>query len=65
MQEVSTKFYESLEPFSVVDDFSAANEALDRTTGKNHLRYDVEIFFWNLYEHFKEVVYYFSFSQLF
>ncbi|XP_026743285.1 autophagy-related protein 2 homolog A-like [Trichoplusia ni] len=38
MQDVSTKFYESLEPFSVVDDFSAANEALDRTTGKNHLR---------------------------
>ncbi|XP_075983297.1 autophagy-related 2 isoform X2 [Anticarsia gemmatalis] len=38
MQEVSTKFYQSLEPFSIIDDFSAANEALDRATGKNHIR---------------------------
>ncbi|XP_063895892.1 autophagy-related protein 2 homolog A [Helicoverpa armigera] len=38
MQEVADKFYNSLDPFSVVDDFTAANEALDRTTGKNHLR---------------------------
>ncbi|KAH9636433.1 hypothetical protein HF086_006248 [Spodoptera exigua] len=38
LQEVADAFYASLEPFSIVDDFSAANVALDRTTGKSHLR---------------------------
>lgn len=38
MQEVSNKFYQSLDPYSIIDDFAAANEALDRATGKNHLR---------------------------
>ncbi|CAB3245611.1 unnamed protein product [Arctia plantaginis] len=38
MHEVSNQFYKNLEPSSVIDDFSAVNEILDRTTEKNHLR---------------------------
>ncbi|KAF9799821.1 hypothetical protein SFRURICE_011137 [Spodoptera frugiperda] len=38
LQEVASAFFASLEPFSIVDDFTAANEILDRTTLKSHLR---------------------------
>ncbi|XP_022818068.1 autophagy-related protein 2 homolog A isoform X1 [Spodoptera litura] len=38
LQEVASTFFASLELFTIVDDFTAANEILDRTTLKSHLR---------------------------